>query len=285
VAVIAGTALLAMDSRRSADAAPEPSHARPAPGSAPAAPEPPRGPRRPSSARPAPPQARIDRVAPRYDLFNSLLSAGSDRRWRRRAARLLAVPPGGKVLDVATGTAGLALAVADAAPGADVTGCDINAAMLAVGEKKIAGRGLADRVHLMRAPGEELPFGTGSFDAVCIAFAIDDMSDRRGCAAEMTRVLRPGGRLVLLELAVPEQPVLRSAYLAGLAVMSLLGRARGMDGYGHLREEITTYRGADAIRALLRDVGLRDYDRTPLTGGIAVLHTATKPGGGPDAGQ
>jgi ubiquinone/menaquinone biosynthesis methyltransferase len=274
VAVIAGTDLLAMDSRRSADAAPEP----PPPARSGAAPEPPRN-------RPATPQALFDRVAPRYDLFNSLLSAGSDRRWRRRAARLLDPPPGGAVLDVATGTASLAIAVADAAPTADVTGCDINAAMLAVGEKKIAERGLADRVRLRSAPGEALPFDDGTFAAVCIAFAIDDMGDRRRCAAEMTRVLRPGGRLVLLELAVPEQPVLRSAYLGGLTVMSLLGRARGMDGYRHLREEITTYRGADAVRALLREVGLRDYDRTPLTGGIAVLHTATKHGGSDDAGQ
>src|SRR4051794_25619346 len=277
VAVIAGTDLLAMDSRRSADAAPEPPPVRPG-----AASGPPRDPRR---SRPATPQELFDRVAPRYDLFNSLLSAGSDRRWRRRAAHLLDPPPGGAVLDVATGTAGLAIAVADAASTAEVTGCDINAAMLAVGKKKIADRGLADRVHLRSAPGEDLPFDDGSFDAVCIAFAIDDMGDRRRCAAEMTRVLRPGGRLVLLELAVPEQPVLRGAYLAGLAVMSLLGRARGMDGYRHLREEITTYRGADAVRALLVDVGLRDYDRTPLTGGIAVLHTATKPGGSEDAGQ
>jgi ubiquinone/menaquinone biosynthesis methyltransferase len=316
IALIAGTDLLAMDSRRSADASPPPeppgepasgpaagSGAGSAPvgvppsvpdqGSAPGPvapprpagppPEPPSG-RRPG-ARPATPQALFDRVAPRYDLFNSLLSGGSDRRWRRRAARLLDVPPDGRVLDVATGTAGLAIAVATAQPTADVTGCDINAAMLAVGTRKVTDRGLAGRVRLMRAPGEVLPFESGSFDAVTIAFAIDDMADRRRCAAEMARVLRTGGRLVLLELGVPEQPVLRSAYLGGLAVMSLLGRARGMDGYRHLREEITTYRGADAIRALLADVGLRDYDRTPLTGGIAVLHTATKPGGSDDAGQ
>lgn len=271
VVVIGGTDLLAMDSRRSADAsrAPAPAHT----GTASASPEPPRG------GRPATPQALFDRVAPRYDLFNSLLSAGSDRRWRRRAARLLDVPPGGTVLDVATGTAGLAVAVADAAPGAQVTGCDINAAMLAVAERKIAELGLGDRVRLMRAQGEGLPFADASFDAVTIAFAIDDMADRRQCAVEMTRVLRPGGRLVLLELAVPEQPLLRSAYLGGLAVMSLLGRARGMTGYRHLREEITTYRGADAIRALLAGVGLAEYGRTALTGGIAVLHTATKPGG------
>ena len=277
VAVIAGTDLLAMDSRRSADAAPEPVPVRPGSASGP--------PEEPRRARPATPQELFDRVAPRYDLFNSLLSGGADRRWRRRAARLPDPPPGGTVLDVATGTAGLAIAVAEAAPDAEVTGCDINAAMLAVGAKKVAGRGLEDRVRLVRAPGEDLPFEDGSFDAVCIAFAIDDMTDRRRCADEMTRVLRPGGRLVLLELAVPEQPVLRSMYLGGLTVMSLLGRARGMDGYRHLREEITTYRGADAIRALLADVGLRGYDRTPLTGGIAVLHTATKPGGDDDAGQ
>jgi demethylmenaquinone methyltransferase/2-methoxy-6-polyprenyl-1,4-benzoquinol methylase len=319
LAVIAGTDLLAMDSRRTADASPAPASAPAhepaqaeaatggpilamatsaagstsgavppsAPGSGGAPPpedyDPPPDPG--PGSRPATPQALFDRVAPRYDLFNSLLSAGSDRRWRKRAARLLDVPPGGRVLDVATGTASLAIAVADAVPTAEVTGCDINAAMLAVGTRKIADRGLDDRVHLTRAPGEELPFDDESFDAVTIAFAIDDMTDRRRCAAEMARVLRPGGSLVLLELAVPEQPVLRSVSLGGLAVMSLLGRARGMAGYRHLREEITTYRGAEAIRALLTDVGFRYDARTPLTGGIAVLHTATKPEGSDDAGQ
>jgi ubiquinone/menaquinone biosynthesis methyltransferase len=273
IVVIAGTDLLAMDSRRAADADRS--------GGTATSPNPPG--RRPG--RPATPQELFDRVAPRYDLFNSLLSGGADRRWRRRAAALLDLPGEAKVLDVATGTAALALAVADAAPTAEVTGCDVNAAMLAVAEKKVAERGLGHRVRLTRAPGEDLPFAAGSFDAVTIAFAIDDMTDRRRCAEEMTRVLRPGGRLVLLELAVPEQPVLRSAYLGGLTVMSLLGRARGMDGYRHLREEIVTYRGADAVRALLDEVGLRGYHRTPLTGGIAVLHTATKHGGTPDAGQ
>jgi ubiquinone/menaquinone biosynthesis methyltransferase len=253
IAVIGGTDLLAMDSRRPEDSTSAP------------------------SVRPATPQALFDRVAPRYDLFNSLLSGGSDRRWRRMAAHRLNVPPGGRVLDVATGTASLAIAVATEAPTAQVVGCDLNAAMLAVGARRVAGRGLEDRVRLLRAPGEELPFDAGSFDAVCIAFAIDDMADRRRCAAEMARVLRPGGRLVLLELGVPEQTVLRSAYLAGLGVMSLLGKARGMDGYRHLRDEITTYRGAEAIRALLLDVGLQNYDRIPLTGGVAMLHAATAP--------
>ncbi|MFC6936219.1 class I SAM-dependent methyltransferase [Actinomadura yumaensis] len=125
--------------------------------------------------------------------------------------------------------------------------------------------------------GEELPFPDASFDAVTVAFAIDDMDDRNRCAAEMARVLRPGGRLVLLELGVPEQPLLRSAYLGGLGVMGLLGRARGLDGYRHLREEITTYRGPDAIRDLLAGAGLVRYARTPLTGGIAYAHVATRP--------
>ncbi|GAB3975284.1 hypothetical protein GCM10029978_059030 [Actinoallomurus acanthiterrae] len=316
LAAIVGSDLLAMDSRRPADStappiavttparrppaddAPTPtalgappvpasrppaddSPAPTAPGAPPVSvppadgPEPPRG-----TSRPATPQALFDRVARRYDLLNSLLSAGSDRRWRRKTARVLGAGPGDRVLDVATGTASLAIAVAEAAPGAEVIGCDLNAAMLAVGAERVLRRGLADRVALLRAPGETLPFETASFDAVCIAFAIDDMADRRRCAAEMARVLRPGGRLVLLELGVPERPALRSAYLAGLGVMSLVARLRGMDGYGHLREEIAGYRGAEAVRALLLDVGFEGYARTPLTGGIAVLHVATAPAAG-----
>ncbi|MFC5744333.1 ubiquinone/menaquinone biosynthesis methyltransferase [Actinomadura rugatobispora] len=229
-----------------------------------------------ASARPATPQELFDRIAPRYDLFNSLLSAGSDRRWRREAARRLAPPPEGDVLDVATGTASLAIAVARHRPGARVVACDINASMLAVAARRLERQGLSGRITLRTAPGERLPFPDASFDAVCIAFAIDDMADRRACAAEMARVLRPGGRLVLLELGVPEQPLLRSLYLGGLGVMSLLGRARGMSGYRHLREEITTYRGPEAVRALLLDAGLTGYTRFPLTGGIAVVHAAVR---------
>lgn len=282
--LIAGSDLLAMDSRRDADAAAPP----PTPDKEPsamerptAADEPPatrRPSARPSPARrPATPQSLFDRVAPRYDLFNSLLSAGSDRRWRRTAARLAAARPGSHVLDVATGTGSLAVTLAERHPGVRVTGCDINAAMLAVAARKVTRRGLIGRVSLERAPGEELPFPDASFDAVTVAFAIDDMDDRNRCAAEMARVLRPGGRLVLLELGVPEQPLLRSAYLGGLGAMGLLGRARGLDGYRHLREEITTYRGPDAIRDLLAGAGLVRYARTPLTGGIAYAHVATRP--------
>ncbi|GAA2102592.1 ubiquinone/menaquinone biosynthesis methyltransferase [Actinomadura alba] len=264
--IIAASDLLAMDSRRDADTGSMPTREEPI------AMNPPTG----TSARPATPQELFDRIAPRYDLFNSLLSAGSDRRWRREVARRLAAPPGADVLDVATGTGSLAIAVARHRPDARIVACDINASMLAVAARRLERQGLSGRITLKSAPGELLPFPDASFDAVCIAFAIDDMADRRACAAEMARVLRPGGHLVLLELGVPEQPVLRSLYLGGLGVMSLLGRARGMSGYRHLREEIITYRGPEAVRSLLMDAGLTEYTRTPLTGGIAVVHAAVR---------
>lgn len=254
VVILLGSDLLAIDSRRTTDAEDQ-------------------KPAAPPSRRPATPQAVFDRVAGRYDLLNSAFSLGVDRRWRRKVA---AQSGGGRldVLDVATGTASLAAAIARHNPRARVVGCDLNAAMLEVARTKLARTGQAGQVSLLRANALELPFADASFDVACIAFAIDDMPDRHRCAAELARVLRPGGRLLLLELGIPQARPLRSLYLAGLGVMSLIGRLRGLDGYRHLREEIRTYRGPEAIRRLLTQAGFTAYSTKPLTGGIAYLHVA-----------
>ncbi|MGV9316828.1 class I SAM-dependent methyltransferase [Streptomyces sp. NPDC003691] len=229
----------------------------------------------PPRPRPATPQELFDRAAHRYDTFNSLLSLGTDRRWRRAAAA--ALPDRGHILDIATGTASLALATARRAPAVRVTGVDLNAAMLAVGTRRIRRAGLAGRITTLRARGEHLPFADAAFDGVSIAFAVDDMADRERCARESLRVLRPGGTLVLLELGLPEGRTARRLYETGLTAMTLFARLRGLDGYRHLREEILTYRGGDAVRQLLLDAGFTDPGRTPLTGGLAVLHTARRP--------
>ncbi|SFP01580.1 ubiquinone/menaquinone biosynthesis methyltransferases [Amycolatopsis arida] len=262
--VLHGSGKLGMDSRRRTDGAAS---------NVPAG-SPPDG----TSLRPKTPQAMFDKAAPRYDTFNTVLSFGQDRRWRRRAARQ--VDPGRhrEVLDVATGTASLALAMADRDQRIRVTGIDLNAAMLAVGRQRVARRGLDHRVSLLRGSAEELPFGDATFDVVTIAFAIDDMPDRVRCARELHRVLRPGGRVVLLELGLPEGRVPRSVYLGVLGLMNAAARARGMEGYRHLREEIRHYNGAEAIRALLTEVGFTGYRREPLTGGVAVLHVASRGG-------
>jgi demethylmenaquinone methyltransferase/2-methoxy-6-polyprenyl-1,4-benzoquinol methylase len=221
--------------------------------------------------RPRTPQALFDRVAPYYDAMNSVLSFGMDRRWRREAAATLELAPGSRVLDVATGTGSLASAVARAAAGTvSVTGCDVNERMLSIARARVRRSGLP--VELVHADAMKLPFADASFDAVTIAFAIDDMPDRDACAIEMKRVLRPGGRLVLLELGQPDGGALRAMYRGYLRVFRVAN-----DGYKHLEREIRGYRGAEAIEALVTRVGFIGYVRRSLTGGIARLHVAEKP--------
>jgi demethylmenaquinone methyltransferase/2-methoxy-6-polyprenyl-1,4-benzoquinol methylase len=152
-----------------------------------------------------------------------------------------------------------------------VIGCDLNTRMLAVAR----GRVRADQLPLVRCDAGSLPFASERFDAVTIGFAIDDMPERSRCAREMLRVLRPGGRLALLELSRPEREPFKSLYRTYLRVFSLLRRVR-VAGYDYLAQEIVTYRGADAARELLLSVGFVDYQSIELTCGLARLHLARR---------
>jgi len=238
--------------------------------------------------RPATPQAVFSQVAPSYDRLNGLLSLGQDRRWRRRAARCLRLPAGARVLDLATGTGGMALSVAAVAPaGVRIVGCDRNQRMLSVARGRVrerfAGHPVPAPVSLVRCLAEALPFPSGVFDAAAVAFAIDDTDDRDACAAELLRVLRPGGQLVLLELSLPGQPLLRGLYRALLRVLAELaagGRSGGRGprrGWRHLHQEIVRYQGPLAIRELLRRAGFAGHQWQPLSGGVATVHLARRP--------
>ena len=222
-------------------------------------------------ARPKTPQAVFDRVAPYYDALNSILSLGIDRRWRRRAIHSLGLRPGARVLDVATGTGALAVEIVRSTSGTvDVTGCDLNERMLSVARKRAARA--RSPIHFVCCDAQSLPFESEGFDAVTIGFAIDDMLDRHAAAREIWRVLRPKGRLALLELGQPDAQPAKAAYQAYLRTFRMFGR-----GYRHLEQEILKYRGADAIQALLGATGFSAYARESLTWGVARLHKAEKP--------
>jgi demethylmenaquinone methyltransferase/2-methoxy-6-polyprenyl-1,4-benzoquinol methylase len=227
--------------------------------------------------RPRTPQAIFDRVAPYYDALNSVLSFGFDRRWRRHATRALHLRAGARVLDVATGTGALAAEIVRLTSGSvSVTACDLNERMLSIARRRTASRGGAG-VDFVRCDAARLPFPSDTFDAVTIAFAIDDMPDRDACVHEMARVLRPGGTIALLELGQPDVRPVQAAYRMYLRTFRIFGRGAA-DGYRHLEREIMTYRGARAVEELLLRGGFSGYRRTSLTWGIARLHLAEKAG-------
>lgn len=230
------------------------------------------------SLRPRTPQRLFTRVAPRYDFLNRVLSAGLDRTWRRETARELDLPRGGRVLDLATGTGALALAVD--ARGDDlafIAGVDLNRRMLSIARRRVRTARNRTPVRLLQASGEALPFADAVFDGVTIGFAIDDMEGRERCAAEVRRVLAPGRRVALLELAMPTHPVLRRAYGFYLATFPAIGKLFTRGAHEHLKEEILNYKGRRAVQDLLLGTGFVDYRARDVTGGVVVVHSAARP--------
>ena len=168
----------------------------------------------------------FDAIARRYDFLNHFLSAGIDRRWRRQAVRSLRLTGSERVLDLCTGTGDLAIALRTANPGAArIVGVDFAGAMLDVGLEKLRRRGLADRIHLVRGDAMRVPLSDGSSDAATVAFGIRNVEDPSAACREMLRVLVPGGRLAILEFAVPSSPVFRALYMLYFKhVLPRLGR-------------------------------------------------------------
>src|SRR5437867_7847682 len=155
----------------------------------------------------------FDAIAGRYDFLNHFLSAGIDRRWRRRAVQVLGLTGRERVLDLCTGTGDLAMAVVRARPGgARVVGVDFAAEMLRVARDKLREARRADRIALVRGDATRVPMADGSFDAITIGFGIRNVEDVSAACREMIRVLKPGGRLTLLEFTVPSTPVISSLY-------------------------------------------------------------------------
>jgi demethylmenaquinone methyltransferase/2-methoxy-6-polyprenyl-1,4-benzoquinol methylase len=157
----------------------------------------------------------FDAIAPRYDFLNHLLSGGLDVRWRSRAIRALALAGGETVLDLCTGTADLAIAAATSArPAGRVVGVDVAGRMLRLGRDKLARRRLSGRVGLVQGDAMRIPLASGSVDAATVAFGIRNVQEPERAFADVFRVLRPGGRIAILEFSVPRLPGVRHAYLA-----------------------------------------------------------------------
>ncbi len=221
--------------------------------------------------------AMFDAIARRYDLLNRVLSFGSDQRWRRRTVRALELRPGAEVLDVATGTADLAIACARA--GARVTGVDPSAGMLEVGERKVADAGLGGAVTLVRGDAQALAFPDARFDAACMAFGIRNVADRPRALGELARVVRPGGRIAILELGEPRGGLMSLLARVHIHVFvpiigSLLSSGRE---YRYLQASIAAFPPSEKFVEMVRAAGFADVAAEPLTFGVSTLFSARRP--------
>ena len=221
------------------------------------------------------------RIAGVYDLMNRLMTGGLDGRWRRFAARQIALGPGACALDVGTGTGDLAIAVLRAsAPDGRVVGVDFTPEMLEHGRRKLARLGLSERITLQQGDGERLAFPDASFEACCCAFVVRNLADPRQGFAEMLRVVRPGGRVVCLEISHPPSQLFGAlfAFYFGRLV-PLLGRlvGRSADAYTYLPTSASAFVGAPRLKALMEAAGWEDVRYTYLTGGVVACHVGIKP--------
>lgn len=219
-------------------------------------------------------------IARRYDMLNSLLSFNQDRYWRRFAVARTELPPGGRALDVCCGTGMLTLALAQAAgPGGAVTGLDFCPEMLDQARANIARAACGSAIALVAGNAMDLPFDDDCFDCATIGFALRNVADIHRVLAEMRRVVRPGGRVVSLELAKPGAPVFKQLYYLYfeylLPWLGSLGVGRA-GPYQWLPESLRRYPHQRVIRDIFRQVGLRDAVYYELTGGIVAVHVGTK---------
>ena len=211
----------------------------------------------------------FDRIAGVYDVMNRVMTAGLDQRWRRRAVELAQVAPGSRAVDVATGTGDLAMALRDA--GAEVVGCDFSEEMLERARLK------APEMRFEWADALTLPYEDDSFDAATVGFGARNFSDLGKGLAEMARVVRPGGRVVVLEITTPQKPPLSTFYSLWFdRLVPALGRLAGdPDAYSYLPNSVKRFPDPHALAGELAAAGLEDIRWILTAGGIIAIHAGT----------
>jgi demethylmenaquinone methyltransferase / 2-methoxy-6-polyprenyl-1,4-benzoquinol methylase len=220
----------------------------------------------------------FDAIAPRYDFLNHFLSLGIDRRWRKRAIRALNLTANDVLLDVCTGTADVALEARQRGV-QRVVGVDFAGAMLAIGRAKVRAAGEGDRIELVRGDAANLPVTTASVDAVTIAFGIRNVQRPELACAEVARVLKPGGRLAILEFGVPRIPGISTLYLWYFKyLLPRLGRAvSGHNAaYSYLPASVGSFPPPAEFVTILRQTGFMEVQAVPFTFGIVYLYAARR---------
>jgi demethylmenaquinone methyltransferase / 2-methoxy-6-polyprenyl-1,4-benzoquinol methylase len=222
----------------------------------------------------------FDRIAGRYDLMNSVMSAGLHHRWRSRAADLAAIVPGDRALDVCCGTGDLALELKRRVGSTGtVVGLDFSEPMLEIAREKSVREGA--EISYRQGNALALPFEDASFDAATVGFGVRNLVDLGAGVAELARVVRPGGRVVILEITTPTRPPLSWFHRIWFdRLVPLLGTVAGdRDAYSYLPESVRRFPRAVELAALMQDTGLSDIRYLVTAGGIVALHVGTVPVG------
>ncbi len=224
--------------------------------------------------------AVFDSVATKYDVMNDVMSLGIHRLWKRFAIELSGVRKGQRVLDLAGGTGDLAARLARmAGTDGEVVLADINASMLVQGRARLLDQGIAGNVRFVQANAEALPFPDSYFDCITIAFGLRNVTDKDAALASMYRVLKPGGRLLVLEFSKPRVPGLAPIYdFYSFKILPAMGKliANDADSYKYLAESIRMHPDQDNLREMMEHAGFEDCSYHNLSGGIVALHRGYK---------
>jgi demethylmenaquinone methyltransferase/2-methoxy-6-polyprenyl-1,4-benzoquinol methylase len=224
-------------------------------------------------------QEMFDSIAPRYDFLNRVLSLGIDRQWRRFAVRQIKFTDTGRILDVATGTGDVALEIAARTPASvSIVGMDFSTEMVARGKEKIRNSPFAQRITMEVAPCEAIPFPEDSFDSVTIAFGIRNVVDRLQGLKEMLRVLKRGGRVVILEFSTPRSKLFKALYyFYFLRVLPVIGGLFSkFSAYQYLPDSVLEFPSREEFKELMARAGFRSSVHHDLTGGIATVYVGEK---------
>lgn len=219
----------------------------------------------------------FDHIAGTYDLLNHLLSLNIDRTWRRKTVARL--PRVENLLDVAIGTADLAIETLRQQKAVHIDGLDVSAEMMRLGREKVEKAGFADKITFTLASALEMPFPDASYDALTCAYGVRNFPDADRGLREFARVLRPGGSLVILEFSYPRNPVVRWGYdLFFSHVLPRVGRAvsRDRDAYAYLNRSVKEFYWGEEMVSHIRQAGFRNVEYHPLTFGITTIYTATR---------
>lgn len=220
----------------------------------------------------------FDNISGNYDNLNRVISFGIDVKWRKKVLKLVAAKNPKKILDIATGTGDLALLMAET-NAEKIIGLDISEGMLEVGKKKIADKNLSDKIELLLADSENIPFEDATFDAITVAFGIRNFENLEKGLTEILRVLKPNGIFVILETSNPTKFPFKQGYvLYSKYILPIIGKLFSKDNaaYGYLSESAAIFPFGQALNNILSKIGFIDVVNLPQTFGVATIYTASK---------